>query len=65
MGDPDRRRLVPCVGGPGEGYGLLVEEPLPLEVVRGRDGLYVLDEGGTDGRPGPVYVFVAADGGRP
>ena len=50
---------MPCVGGPCEGYGLLVEEPLPFEVSRGRDGIYVLDDLDDDpSLPSPRYVYV-------
>jgi hypothetical protein len=52
-----RETLVPCTGGPCDGYGFLVEHPLPLEVERDRNGIYVLDDGTTD-HPGPVYVYV-------
>jgi hypothetical protein len=54
----DRRALVPCLGGPCEGYGVLVDQPLPLEVERGVDGIYVLDEEGDRAMPGPRYVYV-------
>lgn len=50
----DGRRLVPCRGGPGDGYGLLVPEPLPVEVHRGPGGLDVLDDAGAE----PAYVWV-------
>jgi hypothetical protein len=49
----DQRAVVPCEGGPGPGW-LLVEEPLPFEVERGLEGVFVLDDLG----PEPKYVYV-------
>lgn len=51
--------MVLCVGGPCDGYPFLVEEPLPLEVERDLDGIYVLDPEGTTQNPGPIYVYVS------
>jgi hypothetical protein len=48
------KTLVPCEGGPCQGYGFLVEYPLPLEVERDPVGIYVLDDLG----PEPVYVYL-------
>jgi hypothetical protein len=48
------KTLVPCEGGPCQGYGFLVEHPLPLEVERDPVGIYVLD----DTRGDPIYVYV-------
>jgi len=48
------KTLVPCEGGPCQGYGFLVEYPLPLEIERDPVGIYVLDDTRTD----PAYVYV-------
>jgi hypothetical protein len=40
-------------------HAFLVEEPLPLEVERDREGIYVLDLDGTPENPGPIYVYVS------
>lgn len=48
------KALVACIGGPCAGYPLLVERPLPFEVERDRDGMYVLDAEGDE----PVYRYV-------
>ena len=48
------KALVMCIGGPCAGYGFLVDRPLPLEVERDPDGMYVLDE--EVGQP--VYRYV-------
>jgi hypothetical protein len=46
--------LVPCSGGPNGVGWLRVDLPIPLEVDRGGDGIYVLDgEEGVD-----EYVWV-------
>jgi hypothetical protein len=47
--------LVPCGGGPLGGAWLRVPRPAPLEVDRGLEGIYVLDDS-DDGRLAYVYV---------
>jgi hypothetical protein len=46
---------VPCEGGPLAGLGLVVEQPLPLEIRHDGGGTYVLEERGEEF----VYVYVA------
>ena len=51
----DGAQLVPSEGGPHEIGWLRVPQPLPLEVDRGDEGFYVLDDTGPDQ---PRYVYV-------
>ena len=48
--------LIPCEGGRSNVGWLRVPPTLPREVDRGREGIYVLEERGTDRHP--VYVCV-------
>jgi len=49
------KTLVPCEGGPCAGLGLLVEQPIPLEIRHEGGGTYVLEERADDVL---VYVYV-------
>jgi hypothetical protein len=48
---------VPCVGGPLEGLGVVVEEPLPAEIEHEGGGRYVLEEHDPDDETPFVYVY--------
>jgi hypothetical protein len=52
------KALVPCEGGPCDGLGFLVEQPVPLEIQRDGGGIYVLEERGDPAEPELVYVFI-------
>jgi len=59
---PSRGRRHPryylrAVGGPHDGNGVRVYDPMPLELEIDCC-TYVLDEQGTDEHPGPIYVYV-------
>ena len=52
------KTLVPCEGGPCQGLGIFVEQPIPLEIRHEGGGTYVLDERGDEESPTLVYVYV-------
>ena len=52
------KTLVPCEGGPCARLGLLVEQPIPLEIRHDGGGTYVLEERGDPDEPDLVYVYL-------
>ncbi len=50
--------MIPCLGGPCGGLGLLVELPVPLEVQRDGGGTYILEERGKPDDADLVYVWI-------
>lgn len=51
------KTLIPCIGGPCHGLGLVVEQPIPLEIEHDGGGRYLLEERGKDDETELVYVY--------